>query len=137
MKDFIGLSPITKVIRMGLKPTPETRRYIQANGFLQEDEQRASNYLIVKDLLDKCHKDFIEKTLGQLDKLLPVESIGKKNSLSEYNELYRKNNRTDSEKKDLETIQKNMRETIAKVFVAQSKTSPLFAKILKKESKTS
>ena len=65
-KDFTRLFPVQKTLRMGLVPVGRTLDNIQRNEVLQGDEQLASNFSLVKPLLDKYHKHIIEVVLDGL-----------------------------------------------------------------------
>ena len=71
-KDFTRLFPVQKTLRMGLVPVGRTLDNIQRNEVLQGDEQLASNFSLVKPLLDKYHKHIIEVVLGADDSLVRI-----------------------------------------------------------------
>lgn len=109
-EQFIGQYSLSKTLRFELIPVGKTLENIEKNGLILEDEHRAESYVKVKKIIDRYHKDYIEKTLSQFS--LPLKS-SKKNSLSEYLTLYNVQNKDDSQKKEFETIQKNLRKQIA------------------------
>lgn len=42
--DFIGLYPVSKTIRMELRPVGKTLENIEKNGLIPEDQDRAEKY---------------------------------------------------------------------------------------------
>lgn len=63
-KDYIGRYPLSKTLRFELKPQGKTREWIDKRGLIEDDEQRAKDYLEVKKIMDSYHKDFIDEVLG-------------------------------------------------------------------------
>ena len=63
--EFTGLYPVSKTIRFELKPQGKTMKHFEESGFLEEDRIRAKYYPIVKEMIDDCHKKFIEDCLSQ------------------------------------------------------------------------
>lgn len=63
IKELTGLYSLSKTIGVELKPDPNTEKLIEARKLIEQDEQRAEDYKIVKDIIDRYHKDFIDKCL--------------------------------------------------------------------------
>lgn len=126
-ENFTNLYSISKTLRFELRPDEKTQENIKKHGLLQEDTHRADSYKKVKKIIDEYHKDFIEKSLSSC--VLKIESDGKKDSLQEYCELYKKKDKSDSDKKALEKIQEQLRKQIVKSFSDRDE----FKKITKKE----
>ena len=63
LTEFTGLYPVSKTLRFELKPQGRTLEYIEKNGLLEQDEHRASSYILVKKIIDDYHKAFIANAL--------------------------------------------------------------------------
>lgn len=115
---------ITKTIRMGLQPVPETEKIISQNGILEIDKKRAEYYKVVKSIIDRKHKSFIEINLNnfKLD-----------DTLKEFYELYRITNKNDTEIKSIKSCEENLRKQIANHFKSNAKFDRLFKKELIEE----
>lgn len=127
---FTGLYPLTKTLRFELKPIGKTLEYIEKNKLLATDKDRAESYVIVKKIIDRYHKQFIEDSLR--DCKLKYNNEGKKDSLEEYSYYYKLKNRDDRQK-DFEEIQKNLRKQIVSSFKKHEKYNNLFGKKLIRE----
>ena len=58
MKDlnqFVGIYPVQKTLRFELRPVGKTEERIKEGGIIEEDEQKALDYPIVKKLIDEYH----------------------------------------------------------------------------------
>ena len=64
IKELTGLYSLTKTIGVELKPVGKTQELIEARKLIEQDDQRAEDYKIVKDIIDRYHKDFIDKCLN-------------------------------------------------------------------------
>lgn len=115
---FIGQYSESKTLRFELLPCGETLKYIQKSGILEEDKKRAEDYLRVKHLLDEYHKRFISEILGKLD-------LG---SLSDYYSYYTISNKTDQQKKKLQTMEEELRKKISQAFHKDKRFKRLFSK---------
>lgn len=113
-ENFTNLYSISKTLRFELRPIGKTQDFIEKHGLLKEDAHRADSYKKVKKLIDEYHKDFIEKSLSSCK--LKIESNDKKDSLEEYCELYKKKDKSESEKKAFKKIQDQLRSQIVKAF---------------------
>ena len=61
--DFTRLYSLSKTLRFGLIPVGDTLKNVIESDILKEDEQRAEDYVKVKNLIDEYHKAFIEDVL--------------------------------------------------------------------------
>lgn len=114
---------LTKTLRFELIPEGETEKNFNEMLMLEEDEQRAEEYAKVKEMIDKYHRAFIESTLNDFNL----------DCVSEYADLYYKSNKTDSERKQMEELAKNMRKAISKRF-KNNGCDALFKEALIKET---
>lgn len=99
IKELTGLYSLSKTIGVELKPVDNTEKLIEARKLIEQDEQRAEDYKIVKDIIDRYHKDFIDKCLNSvkikkddLEKYVSLAENSKKNEkkLNEVKEKMRK-----------------------------------------------
>lgn len=109
IKELTGLYSLTKTIGVELKPVGKTQELIEAKKLIEQDDQRAEDYKIVKDIIDRYHKDFIDKCLNCV-KI-------KKDDLEKYVSLAENSNR-DAE--DFDNIKTEMRKQITKAFEKNS-----------------
>lgn len=121
MEQFTNLYPLSKTLRFELIPHEKTKELLERTDYLAQDEKRAESYKIVKGIIDRYHKSFIEDVLSK-----PIEDQGEKrpilkyakestkncDSLEEFYELYSKSQKSETEKKTLEIIQNNLRKQI-------------------------
>lgn len=118
IKELTGLYSLTKTIGVELKPVGKTQELIEARKLIEQDNQRAEDYKIVKDIIDRYHKDFIDKCLN----CVKIE----KDDLEKYVSLAENSNR---EAEDFDNIKTKMRNQITESF----KKNPLFVGLFKKE----
>lgn len=118
IKELTGLYSLTKTIGVELKPVGKTQELIEARKLIEQDDQRAEDYKIVKDIIDRYHKDFIDKCLN----CVKIE----KDDLEKYVSLAENSNR---EAVDFDNIKTKMRNQITESF----KKNPLFVGLFKKE----
>ncbi|MDR0926928.1 MAG: type V CRISPR-associated protein Cas12a/Cpf1 [Ignavibacteria bacterium] len=95
METFQNLYKVTKTLRFELKPVGSTATNISNSELLKQDEQRASDYKEMKKLIDKYHKDFIERSLSKVeldisDLTTYKESLEKKEDTQKISEKLRK-----------------------------------------------
>ena len=124
-ENFTNLYSISKTLRFELRPIGKTQDFIENHGLLEEDKHRADSYKKVKKLIDEYHKHFIEERLSGCE--LNYASNGKKDSLTEYYELYKKKDKTESEKKTFATIEEKLRKQIAETFKEEDGLKNLFS----------
>ena len=113
---FINMYPVQKTLRFELKPVGKTLENIEKKGYIAEGEKRASDYKVVKELIDRYHKMYIEDTLKNVTL----------SGLDEYMELYCKNNRSDEDNKKLTEVQVSLRKQIVKALTNDDRYGDLF-----------
>lgn len=116
---FVGLYPVSKTLRFELKPIGRTKEYIEMDGIIDTDTTLSENYTLVKGIIDRYHKSFIEESLRDV----------KLKGLQEFYELYNKSNRDTADQKRFERIQDDLRKQISQTF----KKSGSYATLFKKE----
>lgn len=104
---FTNKYSISKTLRFRLIPQGKTLEYFNER-YLDTDVERADEYQIVKEYIDRYHKTFIEKTLSNVsfDNVL----------IQRYEELYKNKNRSDDEDKEFELVKDSLRKTISSIF---------------------
>lgn len=122
IKELTGLYSLTKTIGVELKPVGKTQELIEARKLIEQDDQRAEDYKIVKDIIDRYHKDFIDKCLNCVK--IKTDDLEKYVSLAE-------NSNRDAE--DFDNIKTKMRNQITEAFRKNSLFTNLFKKNLIKE----
>lgn len=101
-KDFTNLYSLSKTLRFELRPTGKTLNNIKSTGILAEDNHRAESYKKVKIIIDKYHKNIIERVLSTLS--LVHENHNKQDSLQEFHCYYELKSK---DKKQLKKIRKD------------------------------
>ena len=130
-KDFTQCYTLSKTERFRLKPTRATLQYIERDGFLKKDKERADEFPKLKKWIDEYHREFIEETLsrfvletGELERLYELDDeiarLAKKHADSEVKKAL----------KEKEELEKGLRGQIASAF---TKTD-FYKNILFKES---
>ena len=122
IKELTGLYSLTKTIGVELKPVGKTQELVEAKKLIEQDDQRAEDYKIVKDIIDRYHKDFIDKCLNCVK--IKKDDLEKNVSLAE-------NSNRDAE--DFDNIKTKMRNQITEAFRKNSLFTNLFKKNLIKE----
>lgn len=120
MSDFTGLYPLSKTLRFQLIPQGRTLEYIESNGILQQDEERAQAYKIVKNVINNYHKEFIDQAL----KNSSLDWTPLKNAIEEY-----RRDKSVKNKDNIMKVQKDFRNEIVAVF----KDSPTFESLFGKK----
>lgn len=110
---------VSKTLRFKAIPVGKTQENIDVKNLIEEDEQRAESYKIVKKIIDRYHKSFIEKTLTGL----------KLNNISGYIRLYMIPDRTDDEELELFELEEQLRKEISDAFI----NSEIFNKLFKED----
>ena len=114
---------VSKTIRFRLIPQGNTLANFEKN-YLENDEQRAKEYELVKEYINRYHQAFIEKVLANL--------VLDEDDLKEYLELSEKRNKTDDDENRLSAIKTSLRDQIAGSFIAGDNREE-FDKLFKKE----
>lgn len=120
-KDLHNLYALSKTLRFELKPIGKTEENFE-NYILINDEEKAEKFKIVKTYCDEVHKTFIQNCLENID----VATI--KPLLKRYYELFLINSRSDSEEKEFEKVQENLRKNISECFKKNKNYKGLFEK---------
>ena len=58
--NFVGRTKVNKTLRFRLDPVNSTE---SMKDYLEHDAKRAASYIVVKNLIDRYHRELIEKTL--------------------------------------------------------------------------
>ena len=127
MKRFTNLYQVSKTLRFELIPDKRTKEYLEHSDLIKKDEHRAESYKLVKKIIDRYHKAFIEDVLSNTE--LQYVNEGKKNSLEELYVLYTKANKSENDKKSMEKIQEQLRKQIVDALKQDSR----YKRIDKKE----
>ena len=121
MDRFTNLYPVSKTLRFELIPDKRTKAILEKTDLISQDEHRAESYKLVKKIIDRYHKAFIESVLGSFK--LPNDD------LNLLHELYSKSQKSDADKKAMEKVQDKLRKVIADALTKDSR----FKRIDKKE----
>lgn len=119
-KEFIGQYSLNKTLRFELRPQGRTQEYIEARGMIGEDEVRAEDYKIVKKAIDEYHKQFMERSLKELQF----------DDLEGYCSLLSKTDRTEKEDRELEKREDKLRKQVVDCFKSDEKFKLLFNSML-------
>lgn len=115
------LYSVQKTLRFELQPIGKTKENFE-NYILIKDEEKAEKFKIVKTYCDEVHKSFIQNCLENID----TTTI--KPLLQKYYEFFLINNRSDSEEKEFEKVQENLRKNISECFKKNKNYKGLFEK---------
>ena len=63
LRQFIGIYPVSKTLRFELRPVGKTQEWIEKNRVLENDENKAADYPVVKELIDEYHKVCIRESM--------------------------------------------------------------------------
>ena len=123
LADFTNLYSLQKTLRFELKPVGKTLEHIEKKGLLKEDENRAKEYKVVKKIIDKYHKAFIEEAFDsalnqKVKKGEEKKSFDSrfKNDLEKYSKLFYKSNKEEKDKEELDKLSKTLRKLVVAVF---------------------
>lgn len=136
MEQFTNRYSLQKTLRFELKPHELTKILLEHSDFIAQDEHRSECYKLVKKIIDRYHKAFIEDVLskplvikGKEYPILQYSGNNKNDSLEEFYALYIKKLKTETEKSLIKTIQESLRKQIVKAFTSDSR----FKRLDKKE----
>ncbi len=121
MKRFTNLYQVSKTLRFELIPDGRTKAILEHSDLIAQDEHRAESYKLVKKIIDRYHKAYINSVLSTLR--LPIDH------LEELHGLYMKPQKSDADKKALKTVQDKLRKQIADALTKDSR----YKRIDKKE----
>jgi len=125
---FINQNSVIRNVNIGLIPMGKTMDYIRERELIEVDQIRNEEAKIVKDIITKCHRDFINNCLSSFE--------FERGDLEKYMELYNtpmKDLSSDERKKvrtEFKDLKKNMREQISEVFKNSDDYGSLFSKDL-------
>ena len=124
--DLHNLYDVSKTLRFELQPIGKTKENFE-NYILANDEEKAEKFKKVKTYCDEVHKVFINNCLANFN------STDFKPLLQKYYELFITNNRSESEDKEFEKIQENLRKKISECFKKNELYKGLFEKDMVKK----
>lgn len=124
--DLHNLYGLSKTLRFELQPVGKTKENFE-NYILASDEKKAEKFKKVKTYCDEVHKIFINNCLENF------ASTDFKPLLQRYYELFLTNNRSESEDKEFEKIQENLRKKISECFKKNELYKGLFEKDMVKK----
>lgn len=128
MEQLTNLYSVFKTLRFELQPIGKTRENIEKGGILQQDEERAENYKLVKGFVDNYHKQYIKSRLWNFE--LPLADEGRHNSLAEYRALYELPKRDAEQEAAFTEVKDNLRAIIARRLTEKGSA---YDRIFKKE----
>ena len=119
LNTFTNLYSLSKTLRFQLVPIGKTEETFKQKNLLEQDEERAKNYKLVKGYMDEYHKAFIQRILSKTVLL----------DLDAYAALYYTSNKSEKDKAVMEKMEAAFRKQIAKAFHAD----PIYKQLNKKE----
>ncbi len=117
-EQFINQYPLSKTLRFRLIPQFETDEHFRERRYLETDRVRAGEYALVKKMIDRYHKGFIERCLSKVN-LQGVE---------EYADLYFRPEKTREDYDRLDEMAADMRKQISTAFTSDAEFKSLFNK---------
>ncbi len=110
---FTNKYSLQKTLRFELRPTPETRAMLEANGVIQTDQKRKENYQATKPFFDRIHQEFITDSLTDvtLQSLNGYESVYKE---------WQSNKKDKALSKKIEAKEKEIRKELVSLFDAKA-----------------
>lgn len=118
ISNFTNRYSLSKTLKFKLVPEGKTLENFNARFLLEKDQELASLYTKVKGYIDEYHKAYIESSLGTLSL-----------DISEYADLFYKENKDEKDKKVFDDISTSLRKQISKSL----KSSDVYSKLNKKE----
>ena len=119
-QESYGQFSVQKTLRFGLKPVASTLENIQRQGILLEDLKRAEDYRMVKQIIDRYHRNYIKEQLQDVE----LEGI------QECYDLYSKSNRTDKEDAELKKWMISLRKQVSILLTSGEEFNRIDKKIL-------
>lgn len=116
--NFKNYYSLSKTLRFSLVPIGKTEETFNNNLILEKDKALSEKYVVVKKLIDKYHKYFIESVLSSL--II--------NGVEDYALLYYKNNKTEKEVASMEALEASMRKQISKALTSDKRYKNIFSK---------
>lgn len=124
--ETIGTSSIAKTMRNSLVPTESTKRNIEKNGIIIDDQLRAEKRQQLKEIMDEYYRTYID---NKLSNVALTRTIDWKELFQAIEDNYKQN--TTKTKSELEKKQKEKRTEIYKILSDDEEFKQLFnAKLL-------
>lgn len=123
IENFTNEYSLQKTLRFKLVPQGETLQRFREARLLEEDKLRAANYKIIKGYLDRYYKDFIASVLPSV----------RLDGVKEYADLYFASDKSDAQRKEMETREGNLRKQIAAALAKDERYKLLFKKEIIRE----
>ena len=124
--ETIGTSSIAKTMRNSLVPTESTKRNIEKNGIIIDDQLRAEKRQQLKEIMDEYYRTYID---NKLSNVALTRTIDWKELFQAIEDNYKQN--TTKTKNELEKKQKEKRAEIYKILSDDEEFKQLFnAKLL-------
>lgn len=124
INDFVNKYQLSKTLRFSLIPYGKTEENFSIRHLLEEDEERAKQYIKVKSFMDEYYKYNIESVLNKT--IL--------NDVDKYSELYFKQNKSDKEENEIEKLEDSLRKQISKAFESYTVNgTKIYSLLFKKE----
>ena len=117
-EQFINQYPLSKTLRFRLIPQGETEQMLRLRKMIETDQKRAEEAVLVKKMIDRYHKAFIDKCLAELN-LQGVE---------EYADLYLITQKSDEQFEAMDELASDMKKQISHCFTSQLEFKSLFGK---------
>lgn len=127
-RDFSGFYSLQKTLCFELKPIGRTLQNILESHLLDKDAHRADSYQIVKKIIDRYHKYYIDEILKLCS--LKIESTSATDSLAEYYEFYHYNNKDEKRAPKLSKISAELRKSIVEALTKTDEYKKMFSKDL-------
>lgn len=118
LQSFTNLYPVSKTIKFKLIPIGKTLENLNINRIIEKDETRAKEYKRAKELIDCCHRDFIESSLTNVNL----------KKFEDYIRLCQKKSRTGDDNDKLNELASDLRKEISEIFTKQENFKKLFGK---------
>ena len=96
---LVNLYSVSKTLRFKAIPVGKTQENIEKMRLIEEDEERAQKYKIAKRIIDRYHIDFIDRVLSEV----------RFDDLQDYIDLFRKKNKDENDKKQLDAFEAGYR----------------------------
>ena len=116
--NFVNLYSVSKTLRFKAIPVGKTQENIEIKRLIEEDEERAKKYKCAKKIMDRYHRDFIDRVLSNIC----LEG------LDEYAELFYKKDRNDADKSRLTNIEEILRKQISNALKNDKEFPKMFDK---------
>ena len=116
IEQFTNVYPLTKTIRFSLIPVGKTEDTFNSRRLLEQDKRRSEEYIVVKKLIDRYHKAYIERVLSNLQIV----------DIRDYAKLYYKTGKTKEDVEEMSSMEDSMRKIIAGALTSDKEYKELF-----------